>query len=86
MRLWKTTLLLASSAMMAIAVLSNGPAAAQSSEVDWTQQPYIIKDGKVDYGTYNGFRRYHSFCHVCHGPDAMGSSYAPALKLSLIHI
>jgi len=83
MRLWKTTLSLASGAMMAIAVVSSSPAAAQSGEVDWEKQPYIIKDGKVDYGTYNGFRRYHSFCHVCHGPDAMGSSYAPALKDSL---
>lgn len=83
MRSWKTTLSLASGAMMAIAVLSNGPAAAQSGEVDWEKQPYIIKDGKADYGTYNGFRRYHSYCHVCHGPDAMGSSYAPALRDSL---
>ena len=83
MRLWMTTLSLASSAMMAIAVLSSGPATAQSGEVDWETQPYLIKDGKVDYGTYNGFRRYHSFCHVCHGPDAMGSTYAPALKDSM---
>ena len=28
-------------------------------------------------------RRYHSDCHVCHGPDGEGSSYAPALKDSL---
>lgn len=81
MRLWKTTLSLASSATMAIALLSSSP--AQSDEVDWVDQPYIIEDGKVDYGTYNGFRRYHSSCHVCHGPDAMGSSYAPALKDSM---
>src|SRR3546814_15936446 len=54
-----------------------------TGEVDWEKQPYIIKDGKVDYGTYNGFRRYHSSCHTCHGPDALGSSYAPALKDSM---
>ncbi len=83
MRSWKTTLSLASSAMMAITLACSSPATAQNSEVDWVDQPYIIKDGKVDYGTYNGFRRYHSFCHVCHGPDAMGSSYAPALKDSM---
>jgi methanol metabolism-related c-type cytochrome len=40
-------------------------------------------DGMVDWYTYSGFRRYHSDCHVCHGPDGMGSSYAPALKDSL---
>ncbi len=27
--------------------------------------------------------RYHSECHVCHGPDGLGSSYAPALANSL---
>lgn len=37
-------------------------------------------DGTVDWSTYSGFRRYHSECHVCHGPDAEGSTYAPALK------
>ena len=40
-------------------------------------------DGTVDWYTYSGFRRYHSECHVCHGPDALGSSFAPALATSL---
>ena len=45
---------------------------------------YSIKpDGNVDWYTYSGFRRYHSECHVCHGPDGEGSSYAPALANSL---
>ncbi len=35
--------------------------------------------GTVDWYTYSGFRRYHSECHVCHGPDGEGSSYAPRL-------
>ena len=43
----------------------------------------IAADGTVDWYTYSGFRRYHSDCHVCHGPDGMGSTYAPALKDSL---
>ena len=38
---------------------------------------------RVDFATYTGFRRYHSDCHVCHGPDGEGSSYAPALADSL---
>jgi methanol metabolism-related c-type cytochrome len=46
-------------------------------------QPYYYEDGKVDFGTYNGFRRYHADCHVCHGPAGLGSSYAPALIESL---
>ena len=40
-------------------------------------------DKKVDWFTYSGYRRYHAECHVCHGPDGMGSTYAPALKDSL---
>ena len=40
----------------------------------------VQADGTVDWYTYSGFRRYHSDCHVCHGPDGMGSSYAPALQ------
>ena len=43
----------------------------------------IEPDGTVDWYTYSGYRRYHSECHVCHGPDGDGSSYAPALKDSL---
>jgi methanol metabolism-related c-type cytochrome len=43
----------------------------------------VAADGTVDWYTYSGYRRYHSECHVCHGPDGMGSSYAPALKDSL---
>ena len=43
----------------------------------------IGADGTVDFPTYAGFRRYHSECHVCHGPDGMGSTYAPALANSL---
>ncbi len=38
---------------------------------------------KVDWYTYNGYRRYHDACHVCHGPDAEGSTYAPRLADSL---
>jgi len=40
-------------------------------------------DGTVDWYTYSGYRRYHSECHVCHGPDGEGSTYAPGVKNSL---
>lgn len=43
----------------------------------------ISPDGTVDWYTFSGFRRYHSDCHVCHGPNGEGSSYAPALAESL---
>lgn len=46
----------------------------------------VEDDGTVDFATFNGYRRYHSECHVCHGPDGEGSSYAPALKDSVLRI
>jgi methanol metabolism-related c-type cytochrome len=58
-------------------------AAAYAQDKDWEEHPYIVKDGKVDYGTYDGYRRYAGICHVCHGPDGMGSSFAPSLVDSL---
>ncbi|SIT53676.1 MULTISPECIES: c-type cytochrome, methanol metabolism-related [Mesorhizobium] len=44
---------------------------------------FKIENGAVDWYTFSGYRRYHSDCHVCHGPDGTGSSYAPALLNSL---
>lgn len=43
----------------------------------------MAADGTVDFYTFSGFRRYHAECHVCHGPDGLGSSYAPNLVESL---
>jgi methanol metabolism-related c-type cytochrome len=62
-----------------------GEEAADTAEA-WEDEPYTVVDGKVDVGTYNGYRRYHSHCHSCHGPDGLGSSYAPALIESLPQI
>ena len=64
------------------------PAAVKSEDgkyldKDGTPTFKVGTDGTVDWYTYSGYRRYHSECHVCHGPDGMGSSYAPALKDSL---
>ncbi|MEE9335233.1 MAG: cytochrome c [Granulosicoccaceae bacterium] len=45
-----------------------------------TDEPiYVEEDGMVGKGTYNGYRRFHGTCNACHGQDAMGSSFAPAL-------
>ena len=42
-----------------------------------------VKDGKVDMGTYKGYLYYGDACMRCHGPDGLGSSYAPNLTDSL---
>lgn len=64
-----------------------GPAVTQSGgkhfDADEVPTYSIAPDGTVDWYTYNGFRRYHSECHVCHGPDGLGSSFAPALADTL---
>lgn len=74
-------------ATLALAVAALPAAAAdQSAElppVDPQDNPYNVLDGKVDKGTYNGFRRYHASCHTCHGPAGNGSTFAPALTESV---
>ena len=63
------------------------PAAVTNDHGMWRDKngdpTFKVSDGSVDWYTYSGFRRYHSECHVCHGPDGEGSSYAPALANSL---
>jgi methanol metabolism-related c-type cytochrome len=43
----------------------------------------VKPDGTVDFYTYAGFIRYSANCLQCHGPDGMGSTYAPSLLHSL---
>ena len=47
---------------------------------------YEVRDGLVDQGTFNGYRRYGNSCLACHGPDGAGSSYAPNLTESLTRL
>ena len=68
----------------------SGPGAAfDEDEGKWLLEEsgeptyHIKKDGTIDFLTYRGFQRYHSECHVCHGPEGVGSTYAPALTDSL---
>ncbi|SED58499.1 c-type cytochrome, methanol metabolism-related [Rhodobacter sp. 24-YEA-8] len=46
----------------------------------------IEADGTVDWPTFSGYRRYQAECHVCHGPEGEGSTYAPALKASALRM
>ncbi len=92
----KTQGLLLGIAMTAVIGMAVGTTGAQAQDimekapndlaapVDPIENPYhVAADGKVDRGTYNGYRRYHASCHTCHGPDGLGSSFAPALVDSL---
>jgi methanol metabolism-related c-type cytochrome len=82
------TIALVASGGIAFADGPGDPAAVKSEDgkyLDKEGNPTfkVAADGTVDWYTYSGYRRYHSECHVCHGPDGMGSTYAPALKDSL---
>jgi methanol metabolism-related c-type cytochrome len=81
-RMWKEqafVVLLLAAAVGAAELMP--PAAAQEFD---PEHPYsIAEDGTVDWYTFSGYRRYHAECHVCHGPDGLGSSFGPALATSL---
>jgi methanol metabolism-related c-type cytochrome len=88
---WKIALVVLASAFAGEAACADGsgdPAVASSdngkyADKDGNPTYKIGPDGMVDWYTFSGFRRYHSDCHVCHGPNGEGSSYAPALANSL---
>jgi mono/diheme cytochrome c family protein len=44
---------------------------------------YQVVDGKVDRGTYSGWRLYHTACFACHGKDGVGTDVAPSLVESV---
>lgn len=70
---------------------SGDPAAVKSEDGKWADKDgnptfKIEQDGTVDFYTYAGFTRYSAECLRCHGPDGMGSTYAPALMDSMKHL
>jgi mono/diheme cytochrome c family protein len=66
-------------ALSVIAIVGAAADAAAQAAGSAAPLPYRIVDGKVDAGTYHGYRRYNAQCSQCHGPDGVGSSFAPSL-------
>jgi methanol metabolism-related c-type cytochrome len=86
-----TVLVLPSGLVYAITDGSCDPAAVKSDDGKWTDKDgnptfKVEADGSVDWYTYIGYTRYSSECLRCHGPDGMGSTYAPALIDSMKHL
>jgi methanol metabolism-related c-type cytochrome len=82
-------IVIAASGSFAFAEDKVDPAAVKSEDGKYLDKEgtptfKVVADGTVDWYTYSGYRRYHSECHVCHGPDGEGSTYAPALKNSVM--
>jgi len=54
------------------AVMAQGSAAPMPGE-------FVVVDGRVDTGTYAGWRLYNAHCQRCHGADGLGTGTAPNL-------
>lgn len=81
-------LIVSSGALQAATDKPDDSAAVKSDDGKWSDKDgnptfKVEKDGSVDWYTYIGFTRYSAECLRCHGPDGMGSTYAPALLDSL---
>jgi hypothetical protein len=66
---------IAVSALLCIAAV----AIAQTREASPMPGDYRIVNGRVDRGTYVGWRLFHSACHTCHGVAGVGTTVAPNL-------
>ncbi len=79
-----TLILTASGAPFARAEMPGDPAAVSQDDGKYADKDgnptyKVGPDGKVDFYSYTGFVRYSANCLQCHGPDGLGSTYAPSL-------
>jgi mono/diheme cytochrome c family protein len=49
------------------------------SRIDPMPGDFVVIDGRVDRGTYTGWKLFHSSCHACHGVGGVGTDIAPNL-------
>jgi mono/diheme cytochrome c family protein len=61
-------------AMAMVAFLACAPARAEQPT-----DPARLGEPAVREAILNGYRRYNSACNHCHGPDGVGSTFAPSL-------
>ncbi len=61
--------------VLGLAVLAGGAAESLADDV----ADYTVIDGNVDPNTREGYTVYSRACMACHGPDGLGSSFAPSL-------
>jgi hypothetical protein len=58
-------------------------AVVQAAPAQMRDQPmpgeFVVVDGRVDAGTYAGWKLYHTACYVCHGVGGTGTDVAPNL-------
>lgn len=57
----------------------SAPLAAAQADALPMPGDYRIVDGRVDSGTYSGWRIFHATCNACHGAGGAGTAMAPNL-------
>ena len=72
MNLIRAVLCAAAFAAAATAVVAQG-------RVDPLPGEFVVVEGRVDRGTYAGWRLYGAHCQRCHGADGLGTGTAPNL-------
>jgi hypothetical protein len=68
-----------SSFLTAVALVAAAPAAMAQARSEPMPGDFVVIDGRVDAGTYAGWRLFHSSCYVCHGVGGVGTGIAPNL-------
>jgi Cytochrome C oxidase, cbb3-type, subunit III len=66
---------------VSILLLATAWAGAAHAQADTAPMPgdYRVVNGRVDRGTYLGWKLFHSACHSCHGVGGVGTGVAPNL-------
>ncbi len=66
-------------AAAALCLVAAATTVAQPRDASPMPGEYRVTNGRVDRGTYVGWRLFHSACFGCHGVDAVGTAVAPNL-------
>jgi mono/diheme cytochrome c family protein len=64
---------------LACAAAAPVPSWSQNRSQELLPGEYRVVDGRVDAGTFSGWRIFHASCHGCHGVGAVGTDIAPSL-------
>jgi mono/diheme cytochrome c family protein len=76
----RTTTTLASGALLAgVLLAATAVAPLADEEAGESKFEYTVEDGRVDESVMMGWDVYTGSCMACHGPDGLGSSFAPSL-------
>lgn len=82
LRLMKTKSLGVATSLICALAFHSGHVMAQDDDAQEEDSKFdytVDEEGRVDEGVMMGFQVYTGSCMACHGPDGLGSSFAPSL-------